>query len=312
MKLNSIPQFQPNPSTLQEVSHPTAEKAGVQLLLKRDDLIDPYLSGNKWRKLKYNLLQARAENHDTLLTFGGAYSNHIFSVAAAGKKFGFKTIGIIRGEEHLPLNPTLQFAVDSGMYLHYMDRSTYRKKNSEVVIGQLEGQFGSFYLIPEGGTNELAVKGTSEIMKELSEVGFDYICCACGTGGTLAGIVSGLKGNQKAMGFSALKGGDFLVKDVQQWLPEDASENWQIETGFHFGGYAKKKPELLEFMETFRQQTGIPLDPIYTGKMMFGVIQKIKSNYFPCGSKLVVIHTGGLQLNHPGLIYDWQINAPNA
>lgn len=290
---------------LQEIKDKKLDAAKVKLFIKREDLLEvvpnnPHISGNKWRKLKYNLQQAKAENHDTLLTFGGAYSNHIHATAATGKAFNFKTIGIIRGEETLPLNPTLQFAQAQGMQLHYIDRQTYRKKNEETFIETLKEKFGRFYLLPEGGTNSFALKGCTEIVEEIT-IPFDYICCACGTGGTLSGIIMGLKENQNAIGFSALKG-NFLTKEVQRLLPKNASANWHIQTAYHFGGYAKHKPPLLDFMRNFKEQYDIPLEPLYTGKMLYGIFDLIDKRYFPEGSTIVAIHTGGLQ----GLAGFWE------
>jgi 1-aminocyclopropane-1-carboxylate deaminase len=191
------------PTPLDEVDDERLRERDITLLIKRDDLIDPDIPGNKWRKLKYNILEARASHHDTLLTFGGAFSNHIAATAVVGARFGFQTIGVIRGERHDPLNPVLAEAVGHGMHLHYMDRDLYRRKTSCEVIDGLHNQFGRFYLLPEGGSNELAVKGCEEIVREIDQ-DFDTICCACGTGGTFAGIVSGLGNKEKALGFAVL------------------------------------------------------------------------------------------------------------
>jgi 1-aminocyclopropane-1-carboxylate deaminase/D-cysteine desulfhydrase-like pyridoxal-dependent ACC family enzyme len=271
-----------------------AEK-GVELYIKREDLNHPTISGNKWRKLKYNLAEAEKRRHKTLLTFGGAFSNHIYATAAAGQEFGFQTIGIIRGEEHLPLNPTLAFAKSCGMRLHYMDRQTFRQKTEPEVIQLLRQQYGDFYLIPEGGTNQLAIKGCEEIIKE-SDRTFDHYFCPVGTGGTVAGIIAALQGRSRVMGFSALKG-DFLQKEVSAFLREYGCEyqNWSIQTAYHFGGYAKTSPELFRFISDFEQQHQLLLDPVYTGKMLFGIYDLIQAGYFPSGSKLLAIHTGGLQ-----------------
>ncbi|WP_249714268.1 1-aminocyclopropane-1-carboxylate deaminase/D-cysteine desulfhydrase [Rhizomonospora bruguierae] len=175
-----------------DVHDERVNRAGVRLLVKRDDLIHPEFPGNKWRKLKYNLVAAVDQGHDTLLTFGGAYSNHIRATAAAGYYFGFDTVGVIRGEEHLPLNPSLAYAVSRGMRLTYLDRATYREKRSPPVIGVLREVWGRFYLLPEGGSNALAVRGCAELPAEIVEQ-FDVICCPIGTGGTLAGIAAGLR-----------------------------------------------------------------------------------------------------------------------
>jgi len=268
----------------------------IRLLIKRDDLlrIDEHSAfcGNKWRKMKYNLKEARRRGLGTLLTFGGAFSNHLAAVAEAGKVFDFQTIGIIRGEETLPLNPTLQFCQECGMQLHYLDRTSYRQKHKPDFIESLERQFGRFYLIPEGGTNELALQGCAEIVEEIENQLItlpDYIAVACGTGGTLAGIVSGLQGKSQAIGFSVLKG------YVAQPLGCDIYQNWQIQTNYHFGGYAKFSPELIDFINHFKQSFYIPLDPIYTGKLFFGLFDLIQTDFFPPGSTVLAIHTGGLQ-----------------
>ncbi|MGI5186917.1 1-aminocyclopropane-1-carboxylate deaminase/D-cysteine desulfhydrase [Promicromonospora sp. CA-289599] len=270
------------------------DAAGVRLLLKRDDLIHPDLPGNKWRKLKYNLEAARAAGAPRLLTFGGAYSNHIRAVAAAGALFGFETVGVIRGEEHDPLNPSLQFAVDRGMHLVYLDRQTYRRKTEPDVTDQLRAEFGDFYLVPEGGSNALAVRGCAELVGEITEE-FDVICCGVGTGGTLAGIAAGLAPGQQAIGFSSLKGGDFLSDDVaalQRAESGKVTDNWAIETGYHFGGYAKTKPELAEFIEDFWLRHGLRLDWVYVAKMMYGIYDLAARRKFPTGTRIVAVVTG--------------------
>lgn len=256
-------------------------------------MLHPYVSGNKLRKLKYNLLQAKNENKQTLLTFGGAFSNHILAVAAAGKEQGFETIGIIRGEElqdKISENPTLQKAQDFGMVFEFVGREIYREKNNPEFIQQLAEKFGHFYLIPEGGTNDLAVKGCEEILTATDEK-FDYICCAVGTGGTISGLINCSKNSQQVLGFPALNG-DFLREDICKFV---SKLNWDLITAYHFGGYAKVSEELILFINEFYQKHKIPLDPIYTGKMMFGVMDLIDKNYFPENSKILVIHTGGLQ-----------------
>jgi len=266
---------------------------GISLEIKREDLLHPFISGNKFRKLKYNLLQAKAENQETVLTFGGAYSNHIAAVAYAGKEQGFKTIGVIRGEElgdKIAENPTLQFAQDCGMQFEFVTRENYRLKTEPDFIANLEQKFGSFYLVPEGGTNEYAIKGCEEILTE-DDADFDFVCCAVGTGGTISGISNSTLSHQKVLGFPALKG-DFLKDEIRKFA---TNQNWELVTDYHFGGYGKVTEELIEFINQFYKQTQVPLDPIYTGKMVFGVIDLIEKNYFPCNSKILLIHTGGLQ-----------------
>lgn len=269
------------------------ENTDVRLYIKREDLLHPYISGNKFRKLKYNLAQAKKENSKALLTFGGAFSNHILAVAAAGKEYGFKTIGIIRGEElkeKISENPTLQKAKDFGMVFEFVSREMYREKNNPKILEQLGNKFGDFYVIPEGGTNELAVKGCQEILTE-DDGEFDYICCAVGTGGTISGLINCSKSGQQVLGFPALKG-DFLREDICRFV---ANANWELITDYHFGGYAKVSEQLIRFINEFYQNYKVPLDPIYTGKLMFGVMDLISVGYFPKNAKILVIHTGGLQ-----------------
>ena len=265
----------------------------ISLHIKREDLIHPFVSGNKFRKLKYNLLRAKAENKDTILTFGGAFSNHIAAVAFAGKEQGYKTIGIIRGDElrdKIAENPTLHFAENCGMKLEFVTREEYRLKSEIHFLENLENKFGDFYLIPEGGTNELAIKGCEEILSK-ADANFDYICCAVGTGGTISGIINSVFPHQKVLGFPALKG-DFLKEEIRNFVH---NQNWELITDYHFGGYGKVNEELVEFINQFYTENQIPLDPIYTGKMVFGIIDLIEKNYFPANSKILLIHTGGLQ-----------------
>lgn len=269
------------------------QKNGVTVAIRREDLIHPFVSGNKFRKLKYNLFEAKVENQDTLLTFGGAFSNHIAAVAFAGKKNNFKTIGIIRGDElhdKIQENPTLKFAQENGMQFEFVSRSDYSNKENPEFIDQLKQKFGSFYLIPEGGTNDLAIKGCEEILtKEDSQ--FDYICCAVGTGGTISGLINSALPNQKVLGFPALKG-DFLQEEICKFAKTD---NWQLFTDYHFGGYGKVNLELINFINNFSESNKIPLDPVYTSKMAFGILDLIEKNYFPANSRILMIHTGGLQ-----------------
>lgn len=288
------------PTPIQEIHDSLFDRAGVRVLIKREDLNHPFVSGNKWWKLKYNLEEAKRLHHKTLLTFGGAYSNHIFATAAAAHELGFNSIGIIRGEETLPLNPTLLFAKEKGMQLLYVSREQYRTKNDPAFVNELRERFGDFYLIPEGGTNALAVKGATEFVQTLGN-DFDYVCCAVGTGGTLAGLINGVDDKKIVLGFSVLKGGGFLKDEVNQWLTS-SNTNWSLITDYHFGGYAKSNPELNRFHQDFEQQFNIPLDPVYTAKLMAGMFDLIHKNFFERGKTILVIHTGGLQRkqdNHP-------------
>jgi 1-aminocyclopropane-1-carboxylate deaminase len=265
----------------------------ITLHIKREDLIHPFISGNKFRKLKYNLLQAKAEGKTKLLTFGGAFSNHIAAVAYAGKENNLETIGIIRGDElesKISENPTLTFAQNCGMKFEFVSREVYRTQATNSFIEELNEKYNDFYLVPEGGTNLLAVKGCEEILTP-EDTEFTHISCAIGTGGTISGLINSAKPNQKIIGFPALKG-DFLSDDIRKFV---SNSNWELQLDYHFGGYAKINSVLISFINDFYKQTNIPLDPIYTGKMMFGIVDLINKGYFPKGAKILAIHTGGLQ-----------------
>jgi 1-aminocyclopropane-1-carboxylate deaminase len=249
---------------------------------------------NKPRKLKYNVAAALGQGASTLLTFGGAYSNHIRAVAEAGRASGFATIGVIRGEERLPLNDSLAFAVSQGMRLTYMDRQTYRAKDLPEVRRSLKEQFGDFFLIPEGGSNAAAVRGCAELPGEIAEP-FDVLCCPVGTGGTLAGIAAGLGPGQRAIGFAALKGG-FLSGEVaalQRQTYGRVFENWHVEDDFHFGGYAKVPRELDDFAAAFGARHGFEVDRIYVAKMLYGITTMIDAGRFAPGTRIVAVITTG-------------------
>ena len=265
----------------------------VHVSIKREDLIHSIISGNKFRKLKYNLLEAKNQNYTQLLTFGGAFSNHIAAVAFAGKENGFETVGIIRGDElkdKIQENPTLKFAQECGMQFEFVTRNQYQNKNNIDFLKHLETHFGNFYSIPEGGTNELAVKGCEEILNE-NDSEFNIICTCVGTGGTILGLINSSNQNQKILGFPALKG-EFLQDEIRIFANKN---NWQLINNYHFGGYGKINDELIIFMNAFFLEYKILLDPIYTAKMFYGVIDLINKNYFPENSKILMIHSGGLQ-----------------
>lgn len=295
--MQKIFHLQGNETPLLKIEDEILSKYNISLYVHRIDLIHPYISGNKWFKLKYNLIEARNLQHNTLISFGGAYSNHIYALAAAGKEFGFKTIGIIRGEEHLPLNPTLTFAKKMGMKLHYIPRSMYRKKYEQWFLDYLKEMFDYHYLIPEGGSNELAVRGCEEILADIT-VPYDYVVTANGTGGTIAGIISFLENYKHVIGIPVLKGAGFLEDDIRQLLYKSRKKgyiNWELKTEYHFGGYAKIMKPLVSFIDEFKNRTGIQLDPVYTGKMMFGIYDLIQREFFPKNCTIIAIHSGGLQ-----------------
>jgi 1-aminocyclopropane-1-carboxylate deaminase len=281
---------------LTAIHDPLLTAAGISCFIKREDLLanrpGSPLCGNKWRKLYYNLEAAKKYDKTTLLTFGGAYSNHLAAVAEAAHWMGMTSIGIVRGEEISPLNPTLRMARDAGMKLVFTNREKYRS----LTRGESVADFISFnpdttYTLPEGGTNSLALKGCAHIMNGINT---DFVAVACGTGGTLAGMITALPQGCTALGFSVLKG-NFLQDSVRDLLPDNHRGNWQMIHDYHFGGYGKWKPELLQFIRDFRSRHQIALDPIYTGKMCYGVFDMVRNGAFPRGSSITLIHTGGLQ-----------------
>ncbi len=279
-------------SIAQQVPYQHIEYRHQRISIKRLDLIHPQISGNKFFKLKYNLLAARQQGFEKVLTFGGAYSNHIAATAFAAHKFGFQSLGMIRGEElaQRPFNPTLATAQQFGMQLEFISRNAYRQKDQPDFLQHLQQQYPDFYLIPEGGTNALAVQGCREILTA-EDAQFDLICCAAGTGGTLAGLIEASQQHQQLLGFSALKG-DFLTQEVAQLTTK---RNWRILDDYCCGGYAKTTPELIQFIQTFEQRYNIPLEQVYTGKMLRGIFDLIDQDKIGPDQKILLIHTGGLQ-----------------
>ncbi|MCQ4042845.1 1-aminocyclopropane-1-carboxylate deaminase/D-cysteine desulfhydrase [Streptantibioticus rubrisoli] len=285
------------PSPVVAVVDERLARCGVELLLKRDDLIHPRITGNKWRKLRLNVQAAVDGGHGVLLTFGGAYSNHLRATAAAGRLLGLRTIGVVRGAELAgrPLNPSLARAVEDGMRLHFVDRATYRRKTEPEVIAELEHRFGPFYLVPEGGSNAAAATGCADLGRELRGVA-DVVTVACGTGGTLAGLAAGLDpGTQRAIGFPVLKGGGFLDGEIQR-LQQAAfgarRGDWRLDTRFHFGGYARITPELREFASEFTERHGLAPDLTYVAKMLYGTYALAAEGVFAPGTRVAAVITG--------------------
>lgn len=267
--------------------------SSTHITIKRLDQIHPQISGNKFFKLKYNFLEAQRLGYKKIITFGGAYSNHIAATAYAAHRFGFDSIGIIRGEELVikTLNHTLSTAQQFGMQFQFVSREKYRLKDTKEFLEELKLHYSDSYIIPEGGSNELAIQGCLEILSKDDLKNYDVICCAVGTGGTITGLIEASAKHQKVLGFSALKG-DFLTDDVAQLTNK---RNWKILDDYCCGGYAKTNDELFQFIKSFEKQYQIPLEHIYTGKMMLGIFDLIQKQYFPKNSRILVIHSGGLQ-----------------
>ena len=257
----------------------------IRLLVQHEDFNNPNNLGNKWWKLRFNLKDAISQNKSTILTFGGAFSNHIAATAFSCNRLGLKSIGIIRGDPNFNLNPTLLKAKKEGMQLQFVDRTTYRNKTNI----DWKSMYGDCYIIPEGGTNELAVQSCEEMV---SYKDFDIICIPVGTGGTLSGVIRSLKTSQFALGFSALKGDNFLNTEVEKYVN---NSNWAIKYDYHFGCYAKVNKQLVNFMNQFKHDFSIQLDPIYTAKMFYGIFDMIMNDMFTSNSTILAIHTGGLQ-----------------
>lgn len=278
--------------------HPLLDQRQVVIQVLRLDQVHLEVSGNKFYKLQYNLKEALRQNHRQVLTFGGAYSNHIYATAAAAREVGLASVGIIRGELNDAENPTLAFARAADMNLYGITREHYREKNQPEFLENLRKQFGDFYLIPEGGTNALAIQGTQEILTARHS-DFSHVLTPIGTGGTFAGIAASLLPHQHLLGISALKGEGIHQELIDLLNTEgiQSSGNLEIFTQYHQGGYAKWTPELIDFIHWFWNAFGIPLDPIYTGKMAFACWDLLQKNYFPPGSRILLIHTGGLQGN---------------
>lgn len=290
---------------LQQATTRLLAERGLELWVRRDDLLDARLSGNKFYKLLLNLHAARAQGYTQILSFGGAYSNHLHALAAAAQHYGFKAIGVIRGERPLQLSPMLEDAQAWGMELVFVSREDYRRKTQAQLLADLQRCYGRSYVIPEGGANLLGAEGMSLVGRALelqSNGDYDSLCIAVGTGTSLAGLAAGVSGQKPVLGFSVLKGAGDLGANIArcyQHLVADkpqGAHNWRLISGFHGGGYAKKLPAFLQhFWQSFETETAIPLDPVYTLKLFWGISCLAQQAYWPHGTKLIAIHTGGLQ-----------------
>ena len=299
------------PSPLQTIDHPLFDLHKLTVMIKRDDLIHPIISGNKWRKLKYNIDQAKVQGKKGLISFGGAYSNHIHALAFACYQQRLPCIGIIRGESHYANNFTLRWAQHWQMKLTYVDRNTYRRRADSDYLALLQAQYPEYLIIPEGGSNSLAIPGVSEIIDELNQqTVFETLLTPVGSGGTLAGLISADNNQHQLLGVAVLKQGketdgdkvdikpnDYLTNQVSTLLPKAAQkfDNWQVLPDFHRGGYAKFSVEDSQRIIAFNQETGINFEPVYSGKMLLALVDLIKQGYFAQHHRIVLLHTGGLQ-----------------
>lgn len=282
------------PSILTKLGDPLLDEYQIELWIKRDDLLHPIISGNKWRKLKYSLDHALSLGSDTLISMGGTYSNHLHALAYAGKILGLKTKAFIRGEQPTTLTSTLIDIQNWGMELSFVSRSDYKLLRQYKNCHDLPALKRSQYWVPEGGAQILALKGVAELVNEI-DITYNILCVPCGTGATLAGIINAAPDKASILGFAALKNAAFLESDVASLLPKISSDNWKVNLDYHFGGFAKKSTELLDFIKNFEDKTGIPLESVYTGKMLFGIYDLITKHTFKPGQRIIAIHTGGLQ-----------------
>jgi len=275
-------------SPVQQIKNPLFDEKGLQVFIKRDDMIHPIISGNKWRKLKYTLANAHKAGKTHLVTFGGAYSNHLLATAAAAAKFGFKSTGFVRGEE--VTNDTLFLCRLHGMQLIFVDRETYRDK--QALFDQHFSSDTAAYFIDEGGASATAAQGCSELVAELPQT-YDHLFCACGTGTTAAGILNGLQHLPTLFhAVPVLKQGEFIADEIKQYTTHNPM--YELHTQYHFGGYAKTTPELIDFIKQFIASTGILIEPVYTGKMMYALFDLARKDHFKPGSSILAVHTGGL------------------
>ena len=281
----------------------------TEINILRLDVLQPIIQGNKYYKLKYNLLKAKEENKNTVLTFGGEYSNHIHAFALAGKEQNFKAIGIIRGDKPDELTCTIKESIENGMQAYFLNRTDYRIARKLVNNEKFEDFFdlleqnninvnkNDCYIVPEGGTNLLALQGTSEILDFAKNIDYNNICCAIGTAGTIVGIIASARNDKKIIGFPALKG-NFFEKDIENYLLKFKNRkysNWKLKHDYHFKGFGSFNQDLIDFINRFYAEYKIPICSIYTGKMFYGIFDMIDKGEFTKEDKILAIHTGGLQ-----------------
>jgi len=300
-------------SPIEQIAHPIFKHHNIDVVIKRDDLIHPIISGNKWRKLKFNLEHARNMSKEGVISFGGAYSNHIHALALACSKNNLSSIGVIRGEPHYGNNFTLSAAQRWGMQLHFVDRETYRKRNDSNYLSILQKEYPNHFIVPEGGSNALALKGVGETINELnSQHDYNTLIVPTGSGGTLAGLVKADINKHEILGVAVLKQAEYLVEEINSLLGNESSQytRWRLLTDYHRGGYAKFSNRDLERILKFSNETSIPFEPVYSGKMLLAFLDLLEQGYFPSGHKVVLLHTGGLQ-GIGGMVEQGRLDAAN-
>lgn len=298
-------------SPLEKVTHPLFTEHQLNIFIKRDDLIHPIISGNKWRKLKGNISQAKKVKATGILSFGGAYSNHIHALAYACQQQGLKSLGVIRGEVAYQHNYTLSWARHWGMELKFVDRMTYKRRDESAYLNELAAQYPNYFIVPEGGTNEFALSGLADMMAELNQqIEFDTLMMPVGSGGTISGIIDADNNAHKILGVAVLKESEYLHKRISSLLsqPTKSCSNWQLLSNFHRGGYAKFSIEDAKRIIEFSRITQIPLEPVYSGKMVLALLDLIAQGYFKKGHTIVLLHTGGIQ-GLGGMAEQQRINA---
>ena len=283
------------PSKITKIESDLLNQKQVSLFIKRDDLIHPFISGNKWRKLKYNFQYAKLKGYHTILSYGGAYSNHLHALSYACSKLGFNSVGIVRGFQQIESNPTLTFCQENHMQLYYLDRSEYRhNKYSKKTLDYFRKMFNSFYMVPEGGNNELGVRGCEEILSEI-DFNFDYVCSPVGTGCTAAGLIRSMHNNKRFLGFTPFKKVVEQQNSIMKFCHPDDYNNWNLISDIHFGGFGKINNNLVKFIQQFKSNYSIGLDLVYMGKLFYSLFNLISQNHFPKNTNILVLHTGGLQ-----------------
>ncbi|GLX84207.1 1-aminocyclopropane-1-carboxylate deaminase [Thalassotalea loyana] len=286
------------PSPITPLHHPLFEQANISVCIKRDDQIHPIISGNKWRKLKGNVELALQQGKKGIVSFGGAYSNHIHALSYACKINGLSSVGIIRGEQHFQENATLSQAKSWGMNLQFVDRATYKLRHDEAFLIQVRDNYPDHLIVPEGGTNDAALTGVGEVMDELeTQLEFDTIITPVGSAGTIAGLIKSDKNKHNIVGISVLKGAQYLEDEVKKLIQDDTNQttNWEILHDFHLGGYAKFSTRDIQHLAQLNKQLGVMFEPIYSGKMLLAFISLVEQGYFSSGERVVLLHTGGLQ-----------------